>query len=169
MGWIFTLLYAPKKVSVDYETDGVKVTEILLEADSPNYKFYEIPEGRLFTNHYKYIAIYRRKSLIPGASWQWEYGIILPPSKNPVLSKGTPQLITHYKGSLLSLLIGGGGNYNYYHLLYDVLPRIGLCESLINLNDIDYLMVSCLCHQFQRETLNMLNISENKLVSIANL
>ncbi len=169
MGWIFTLLYAPKKVSVDYETDGVKVTEILLEADSPNYKFYEIPEGQLFTNRYKYIAIYRRKSLIPGASWQWEDGIILPPSKNPVLSKGTPQLITHYKGSLLSLLIGGGGNYNYYHLLYDVLPRIGLCESLINLNDIDYLMVPDLCHQFQRETLNMLNISENKLVSIANL
>ncbi len=105
--------------------------------------------------------------MIPGASWQWEDGIILPPSKNPVLSKGTPQPITHYKGSLLSLLIGGGGNYNYYHWLYDVLPRIGLCESLINLNDIDYLMVPDLCHQFQRETLNMLNISETKLVSSA--
>ncbi len=66
MGWIFTLLYASKKVSVDYETDGVKVTEILLEADSPNYKVYEIPEGRLFTDRYKYIAIYRRKSWITG-------------------------------------------------------------------------------------------------------
>lgn len=169
LGWIFTLFYAPRKVSVDYETDGVKVTEVLREASSPNYKVYDIPEGKLFTDRIKYIAISRRKSLIPGASWQWEDGLILPPSKNPVLSKGTPQLITHYKGSLLSLLTGGGGNYNYYHWLYDVLPRIGLCESLINLNDIDYLLVPDLCHQFQWETLNILNISKNKLISSANV
>ena len=41
-------------------------------------------------------------------------------------------------GIVLSLLTGGAGNENYWHWLYDVLPRIGLCNKLLRLNEIDF-------------------------------
>ena len=38
---------------------------------------------------------------------------------------------------VLSLLTGGAGNDNYSHWLYDVLPRVALCENVSNLSKID--------------------------------
>lgn len=87
------------------------------------------------------------------------------PSTNPALTKGTPRPVACYQGNLVSLLTGGGGNYNYYHWLYDVLPRIRLCEYLVDLEHIDYFLVPELSHHFQLATLDLLNLSRSKLIS----
>ena len=40
---------------------------------------------------------------------------------------------------MLSLLTGGGANKNYWHWLFDVLPRFKILENQYNLSDIDLL------------------------------
>ena len=50
---------------------------------------------------------------------------------NVVFEKGTPRVLKKIKGKVLSLITGGGANDNYWHWLYDVLPRLKICEKVI--------------------------------------
>ena len=53
---------------------------------------------------------------------------------NSIFTKGTPRILKNITGPLLCMLTGGGGNNNYWHWMFDVLPRIGLIEKYFNLN-----------------------------------
>ncbi|MGK7892315.1 MAG: DUF563 domain-containing protein [Xenococcus sp. (in: cyanobacteria)] len=163
---IFTLLYAPKKVAGDFETNNIGVSEIFPIENNKNYsyKVYEIPQGHLFTDGNTYEAISRKRFLIPGASSQWKHDVMLPPSQNPALILGTPKPIVQYQGNLLSL-ITRSGRQNYYHWLYDILPRIHLCECAVDLDKIDHILVNEFFRHFQLETLDCLNISREKIIS----
>ena len=48
---------------------------------------------------------------------------------NIVLKKGTPRFKKKIKGKVFSLLTGGGGNENYFHWLFDVLPRLKILQK----------------------------------------
>ena len=98
-------------------------------------------------------------------SFQLRNNINVHGKKNIVFTKGTPRKLRKLNGSLLSLLTGGAGNHNYWHWLFDVLPRFGICNKSINLNKIDYFLLPSLLKDFQRETLDCLNIPENKRIS----
>ena len=78
-----------------------------------------------------------------------------------MLEKGTPRRLRNLNGIVLSLLTGGGGNENYFHWLYDVLPRIGICSKLVGLSEIDFFLLPNLSKKFQNETLDCLNIPKH--------
>jgi len=80
------------------------------------------------------------------------------PNENIVFRKGTPRLLRKLNGNILSLLTGGGGNNNYWHWLYDVLPRLALYSKHSDLEKIDYFLFPSILKEFQQETLNCLNI-----------
>ena len=65
---------------------------------------------------------------------------------------------------MLSLLSGGGANNNYFHWLYDVLPRIGLVEILKKEINLDYYLLPALQEQYHFESLNLLNIQQKQLL-----
>tara|TARA_X000000368_G_C22842772_1_gene628456 strand:- start:51 stop:839 length:789 start_codon:yes stop_codon:yes gene_type:complete len=68
-------------------------------------------------------------------------------------------------GTVLSLLTGGGGNNNYFHWIFDVLPRIYLSNKFFHTNEIDYFLLPNLTEKFQKETLDLLNIPIEKRLS----
>jgi capsular polysaccharide biosynthesis protein len=82
-----------------------------------------------------------------------------------VLKIGTPRRLRNLNGAVLSLLTGGAGNANYWHWLFDVLPRLSLCSKIINLSEIDYFLLPDDIKKFQNETLDCLNISKHKRLS----
>ncbi|MFH7244818.1 MAG: glycosyltransferase family 61 protein [Spirulina sp.] len=167
-GWIFNISYAPKGVLLDDKKSDLTFSTV--KPDKKNkevYRVYGIPNGQLFTDRSVYIAVSYKRLLVPGASWQWKDRKILPTHENPALKTGTPQPISHFKGKVLSLLTGGSGNYNYYHWLYDVLPRIYLYQLHSDLNLIDYLLAPDLSYAFQLETLKILNIEDKRIISSA--
>ena len=84
---------------------------------------------------------------------------------NIVFNKGTPRKLINLKGTVLSLLTGGAGNTNYWHWLFDVLPRVGLFSKVYSLNEVDYFLVPDIVKKFQYETLNSLKIPTNKILS----
>ena len=77
--------------------------------------------------------------------------------KNIVLRKGTPRFKKKLKGLTLSMLTGGAGNDNYFHWLYDVLPRIKICEKFVDISKIDYFLLPDVKLKYQSQTLDVKN------------
>jgi capsular polysaccharide biosynthesis protein len=102
-------------------------------------------------------------------SWQWsdEDETALDDSQNrylkgTLLPRSSPR---RARSTVVSLLTGGGGNYNYFHWLYDVLPRIQLCSYFIN-DDAELLyLVPANNLTFQNDSLSILGIDRDRQIS----
>lgn len=53
---------------------------------------------------------------------------------------------------------GGAGNYNYWHWLFDVIPRIFLYEKFYSLKNINKILIPAIKEKFQYQTLSILGI-----------
>ena len=58
---------------------------------------------------------------------------------------------------------GGGANSNYWHWMFDVLPRLEILKKNENLVEIDYFLFPDIAEKYQNETLDVLNIPYSKL------
>ena len=187
---VFFKIYGSIDNSIENNKDNrIKVKLINIDKEL-SYKVYIISNGRLYTDRIHDTAAILDNKIIEGPSFQFRqianpkvnskirneinYGrypntpnitINSKTRNNIVFSKGTPRKLRNLNGSVLSLLTGGGGNNNYWHWLFDVLPRFGLCSRTINLNEIDYFLLPSLLKKFQRETLDCLNIPKHKRIS----
>ena len=166
----FFKIYGKIEKSIDSgEDDRIKVKIINIEKDL-RYRVYNIDNGRLYTDRIQDIAVLLDDKIIEEPSFQLrrthDSKIYNSKAKdNIVFKKGTPRKLRNLNGSVLSLLTGGGGNNNYWHWLFDVLPRLGLCSKTISLNEIDYFLLPDDVKKFQNETLDCLNISKHKRLS----
>jgi capsular polysaccharide biosynthesis protein len=168
---IFLKIYGKIEDSIECEKDDRIKVKTISEQESLKYKIYRIPNSRLYTDRVQDAAVIIDNKIIEGPSFQFRYikdtnFISNSKSKNNiVLKKGTPRKLKKLKGTVLSLLTGGAGNTNYWHWLFDVLPRVGLFNKIYNLNEVDYFLVPALIKKFQYETLNSLKIPTNKIIS----
>jgi len=167
---IFIIIYGKINESINcQESSNVTINEVNKE-NNFNYKIYKILDARLYTDRIHDTAIIVDKKIIDGPSFQQRFTPDLKiynseVNNNIVFTKGTPRILKNIKGNVLSLLTGGGGNSNYWHWLFDVLPRIHLISKFKNINDIDFFLLPSLTEKFQKETLNYLNIPNHKRLS----
>ena len=168
---IFLKIYGKIEDSIECEKDDRIKVKTISEQESLKYKIYKIPNSRLYTDRVQDAAVIIDNKIIEGPSFQFRYikdTNFINNSKtenNIVFKKGTPRKLKKLKGTVLSLLTGGAGNTNYWHWLFDVLPRIGLFNKVYNLNEVDYFLVPDLIKKFQHETLNSLKIPTSKILS----
>jgi len=169
---IFSIVHGKIEGFIESSKDKrIKIEIINLEEDL-KYNIYRIKDARLYTDRIHDAAIILDNKVVEGPSFQLRYkagpDYRLYNSKaedSIVFEKGTPRMLRKINGSVLSLLTGGGGNDNYWHWIYDVLPRIGLYKKSFDLNKIDYFLLPALLRRFQNETLDLLNIPRNKRLS----
>ena len=167
---VFLKIYGSIENSIENNKDNrIKVKLINIDKEL-SYKVYIISNGRLYTDRIHDTAAILDSKIIEGPSFQLRKGsgghiFNLNAKDNIVFTKGTPRKLRNLNGSVLSLLTGGAGNHNYWHWLFDVLPRFEICSKSINLNEIDYFLLPNLLKGFQRETLDCLNIPEHKRIS----
>jgi len=128
------------------------------------YSIFFSSNSRLYTDRIHDTAIIKNNLLIDKPSFQLRNNVNDDVTKNIVLKNGTPYIMRKLNGTILSLLTGGGGNDNFFHWLFDVLPRIGIVEKKINLNEIDYFLCPNL-NKWQLETLNLLGIKKSQCLS----
>ncbi len=133
--------------------------------DENEYRVFQVSQPRLYTDTVGDCAIIQNKKVLIGPSYQIRDTKFEKIEKNIVFTKGTPRVKKKLKGTILSLLTGGGGNYNYWHWLFDVLPRIKIYHNIKKLNEIDYFLFPNLSKKFQKETIDLLNIPIKKCVS----
>jgi capsular polysaccharide biosynthesis protein len=167
---IFFKIYGKVEKSIDSsEDDRIKV-EIINIDKNLKYRVYNIDSGRLYTDRVHDTAVLVDNKIIEGPSFQLRQtrDLRIYNSKireNIVFTKGTPRKLRNLNGSILSLLTGGGGNNNYWHWLFDVLPRLALCSKIISLIELDYFLLPAHTKKFQIESLDHLNIPKNKRLS----
>ena len=117
-----------------------------------------INNARLYTDAVSDCAVIQNNKVLEGPSFQIRDTKFENIKKNNIFINGTPKIKKKVKGKVLSLLTGGAGNYNYWHWLFDVLPRIKIAQNAINIDIIDYFLFPNVNKKFQKETINFLNI-----------
>ena len=169
---LFFKIYGKIEKSIESTGDDrIKVENVNIEKDL-SYKVYKITGGKLYTDRIQDTAVIIDNKIVEGPSFQLR-GTRGSNSEivnsnvrdNIVLEVGTPRRLRNLNGIVLSLLTGGAGNENYWHWLYDVLPRIGLCNKFVRLSEIDFFLLPNLSKKFQNETLDCLNIPKHKRLS----
>tara|TARA_B100001059_G_scaffold197986_1_gene203669 strand:- start:2147 stop:3244 length:1098 start_codon:yes stop_codon:yes gene_type:complete len=154
------------KITNSIKAKKNSLIEVLIsKVDNSFYTIFKIKNCRIYTDTVTDTAFILDNSIIEGPSFQHREGKNAEVIKNIVITKGTPRLKKKIKGTVFSLLTGGGGNSNYWHWLLDVLPRINILESKIDLQSIDYFLFPDLKENFQKETLDLINIPHNKRIS----
>jgi len=166
---IFIKIYGKIENSIDCSSDNrIKVKIININKDL-SYRIFDITNGRLYTDRIHDTAVLLDNKIINEPSFQLRYkGPFIQNSdvkENIVFKKGTPRKLKNLNGTVLSLLTGGGANTNYWHWLFDVLPKLFLCNEAFNLNKVDYFLLPDHIKKFQIETLNYLDIPKNKRLS----
>ena len=129
------------------------------------YNIFTINLGRLYTDTINDTAFIIKDKIIEGPSFQLRNVKNVKCEENVVFEKGTPRFKKKLQGNVFSLLTGGAGNSNYWHWLFDVLPRLEILSKIDNYKKMDYFLFPSLDEKFQNETLDILDINKNKRLS----
>ena len=147
-----------KDISIEEVKD-----EKLKDPDNHKYLVYKIKNGRIFNDFVENVAIISGNKIIDKVSYQQVKGEFKDANYNSVLYKGTPYLKRKFKGKVLSLTQGASGHKNYFHWLYDILPKINIFSKNYNLKEIDYFYISKL-ETYQKSTLEILAYDDIKII-----
>jgi len=127
------------------------------------YHTYQIKNGRIYTDYVENVAIINNNYLFGKTSFQQVNGKLLTSNFNSVLKKGTPRIKKKITGSVLSL-VQGASSVNYFHWLFDILPKIFICSKNYNISKIDNFYLSE-PQRFQIQSLNFFKIKKDKVIN----
>ena len=161
---IFFLIYGRVDKVINPEDDKrIKVDNVTL--DNFSYKVFTVESGRLYTDKISNIAVLLEKSLVNEASIQIRNNNLAKIDENEVLINGTPRLKKKLKGMTVSFLNGGSGLDNYWHWIFEVLPRFAIIEKVLDKKEIDNFLLPDFTTNFQKESLELLNVPLSKMIS----
>ena len=165
----FKLLYGRiNSIIIAKKNKKITIKNIFF-SDQISYKLYNISNGRLYTNTVNDTAFILNKFLIKGPSFQYRINkksLIINghTHENFVIKNGTPNLVKKFKGTVFSLLTGGAGKNNYWHWLFDVLPRTGILNKSNFKLKPDYYLAPSLSKKYQNQSLAELKIQAHSLI-----
>ena len=127
------------------------------------YNLYKVSNARIYTDNNENVAIIKKNFILPLISFQQSKGKIKKPKYNSVIEIGTPSFLKKIKGRVFNLCQGGSGN-NYFHFMFDVIPKIHLLIVKKRINFIDYFYITN-PRKWQIKILKKLGIRENKILN----
>ena len=130
--------------------------------ENKKYNIYKVKNGRIFTDNNENVAVIKNNILIPKLSFQQVNGKLEHAKYNSVIRKGTPSILKKFSGTVLNLAQGASG-HNYFHFIFDIIPKIYLVKKKIK-NKINFYYVSA-PKKWQIGIFKILGIKENKLIS----
>ena len=128
-----------------------------------NYYFYKIKNARIYTDNNENVAVIKNNFILPFVSFQQVNGNFKKIKYNSVLKLGTPSFARKIKGKIFNLCQGDSGD-NFFHFLFDIIPKIYLINLKTDLKKIDYFYVSD-PKKWQIKIFKILGIGEKKLLS----
>jgi capsular polysaccharide biosynthesis protein len=161
--FFFFIIYGRVHLFYGHNKYFFKKKEIVINKVS--YSVFKIINGRLYTDQVSNVAYINNNNILNGPSIQFKNNILSDISNNISVKSGTTRFAKKINGKVLSTLTGGGGNNNYWHWLFDVLPRIFLYEKFYALKNLDKILVPNLKERFQIETLSDLGINNKRIIN----
>ncbi len=123
---------------------------------------YKIFNGRIYTDNNTNVAYIKDNKIIPKISYQQNKHSLGSLEYNSVLYKGTPAFRKKVRGRVFSLVQGASGS-NYFHWLFDLLPKIEILQKNDHLKNIDFFYVPTI-NNFILKTLKPYSIKEKQLI-----
>jgi hypothetical protein len=165
---IFNHIYKKPKLGKNNKNNSLG--EFKINLDNNNYTIFQFKNGRLFTDSNDTTAYITEKNKLSTASLQYsKFDHINSTnnkiSKNKTLFEGTPKIKKYFNGVVLSLLSGGASKDNFTHWFTDVIPRLKIFNKKFKLNQVDKFYVPSLKYQFQIDSLKMLGIHLDKIIT----
>lgn len=165
--YIFSKVYKKLSRAISVKKNKMITVKKIIFSKKYLYNFYIIPKGRLYSDTVHDTAYILGNEVIIEPSFQYRYKknfkiINAEIYDNIALKKGTPKIIKRLNGNIFSLLCGGAAKNNYWHWIFDVLPKIGILDKAKIIPNF-YLLPS-LSKKFQLETFKMLGI-EKKIIN----
>tara|TARA_Y100000992_G_C21257077_1_gene489115 strand:+ start:58 stop:1167 length:1110 start_codon:yes stop_codon:yes gene_type:complete len=166
--FIFSILYGKIKGVISPKDDSRIDVSFANFENNIKYKVYKIKNARLYTDRIQDTAIILDNKIIEGPSHQLRPINNADVNQNIVFKKGTPRIKKKINGKVLSLLTGGAGNDNYFHWMFDVLPRLRICQEIVETEKIDFFLLPDTVKKYQSESLDKLKIPVKKRLSSKN-
>jgi capsular polysaccharide biosynthesis protein len=158
---LFEIIYG--KIYRLKKKDNKKLKITNLNFYKKNYKLYEVDKGRIFTDCNTNVAYISKNNQINNFSYQQNKDKISSIKYNSVLKIGTPKLKKIFKGKVFSLIQGASGN-NYWHWLFDLLPKIEILYINKMINRFDYFYIPKI-DNYIIDTLKIYGIKKKQLIN----
>ncbi len=163
----FFILYG--KVNIINKTNSkIKIKIInnfkIKKFNSSNYKIYSIKNGRVCTDGVEQVAYISEKNIIKEISYTQIKGKLVSAKNNFVINKGTPYFLKKFNGNVLSLCQGASGDSNYFHWMFDILPKIKITSLYYKLESIDYFYMPEI-QNFQKKILKLIGVKNIRFIN----
>ncbi len=159
---IFDIIYGKiSKFNEKYNKDILNIT--YLQFFNKNYKLYELTQGRIFTDCNTNVAYITKNNKLTNFSFQQNKIGLSSIDHNSVLKYGTPKIKKKLNGNVLSLVQGASGN-NYWHWLFDLLPKIEILDINKKISLFDYYYIPKI-NKYIIDTLKIYGIKEHQLIN----
>tara|TARA_B100000963_G_scaffold183498_1_gene159468 strand:+ start:6248 stop:7336 length:1089 start_codon:yes stop_codon:yes gene_type:complete len=142
----------------------IKETFGLRKKDNTSYKVCKIINGRAYTDFVENLAVIENGTALENFSYQTIDGEFKHVSENSCIKKGTPRIKKRVNGSVLCLTQGVSAHSNYFHWLFDILPKIRIFSEAFDISNLDYFYVDDL-KPYQKKTLEVLGLGKIKVIS----
>ncbi len=131
----------------------------------PDVVVAEIQHGRLYTDAYYSIAIITpTNKVLKDLSLELRSKADLKGFVNNIFNIKFFSKPVKFKGTVFTLLTGGGGLDNYFHWLFDVLPRFHLLKVSGLFQRVNWFIIPSCSLPYQLETLKALGISQSQII-----
>ena len=169
--FIFKVIYGKIYLANDNEINDCQIVKSI-RISNCEYKVFKVKQGRLFTTSIHDTAIIFKNKLVPQPSFQLRvkdgdknYARNNSDIKDNITLKiGTPRILKKLKGKVFSLLSGGAAKTNYFHWLFEVLPRIEILKKCEEIENINFFLLPSIKMEHQLLTLELLGLSKKKFL-----
>ncbi len=160
--YIFKLIYG--RINYKHKYNSKEIHRSILHLNKTKNIILKIKNARIYTDYVQHLAIIHNNNLLDQVSYQLKDSSLLPTKKNTTMEIGTPKILKKFNGNILSLVNGASGNDNYFHWLFDILPRLVMLDKINELKNIDYFYLPEL-KKFQIQTLKTFGINEKQFIN----
>ena len=158
---IYGKIYFKNKRSEDVKVINLKHPKVK-KYNSSNYKIYVIKNGRLCTDGVEQVALIDGNQILKEVSYTQIKGNLVTSKRNFTVSRGTPYFKKKINGNVLCLAQGASGN-NYFHWMFDIIPKINIIALGYGLKNVDYFYMPKIQY-FQKKILKILKIKKIKFI-----
>ena len=160
----FFIIYGKIIIKKDVNKN-ILVKKLYLDSNQ-NIKLYVLTRCRIYTDCNTNVAYISKNTIIPKVSYQQNKNSISSVKFNSTVKYGTPKFKKYFRGNICSLIQGSSGS-NYWHWLYDIMPKIEILYKNDYLKKIDFFYVPDV-NKFIIETLKLYGIKKNQLINSKN-
>jgi len=157
----FFFIFYGKIVLENKKTGKIKI--FTFKEKDFTYTIYKILNGSVYTNYVTDVSYIVNNKLIPKISLQFRNDKLVSSSENIVLwnREGITRIRKTANYKVFSSLTGAGGNNNYFHWIFDVLPRILIFKKYFkNVFKNFFFLIPNYSFKYQKETIKLLNLKK---------